>query len=113
MDRRIFHLKNLLAERIDHEWTIEQMASEIGMSDSHFNRLFKATMSMAPRTYLTRLRIETAGAMLSDPKCFLRIKEISFRVGFLSESHFARAFGKHYGVAPTEYRKNYGGSKAS
>ena len=35
----------------------------------------------------------------------LSIGEICFQVGFLSQSHFTRAFIEKYGVRPTAYRR--------
>jgi two-component system response regulator YesN len=103
-DGRIDFLRDLLDQRIQHEWTLEEMASCINLSSSHFKRLFKLHAGSPPGEYLSSLRLERAREMLADSGNFLRIKEICFRVGITSESRFSRDFKKRHNMSPTEYR---------
>lgn len=105
MDRRIHHLKNILAERLDHPWTVEEMASTINLSVSHLLRLFRTHMGVSLASYLSSIRLEMARHMLTDPSNFLRVKEICFLVGFSSESQFSRDFKNMFGISPTRYRE--------
>ena len=104
MDRRIFHIKEKLSQDLGGSWSVGEMAAEFEMSVSYFQRLFKEKAGTTPSAYLTDLRLDKAVEMLSDPNCFLQIKEIGFQVGLTNDSHFTSGFKKKYGMTPTEYR---------
>ncbi len=58
--------------------------------------------------YINLLRIEECKLMLSEKSCSkMTVSEIFYEVGFNSKSAFNRAFKKHVGITPTEYRKKY------
>ena len=38
----------------------------------------------------------------------LTVGEIAFRAGYSDQLYFARAFRRHYGVSPTDYRHGAG-----
>ena len=82
------------------------MAESIDMSESHFQRLFKAEKGLSPSKYLRELRLEKARELLKDRR-YLRIQEICFEVGINDQAHFTRDFKKFFGITPTQYRKNY------
>lgn len=107
MDRRIYHIIEELPEKLDYPWTIKTMAEEVEMSVSHFQRLFKEQIGIAPMIYLKDLRLEKARELLEDETNFLQIQEIRNKVGMPHESHFTRDFKKKFGLTPTEYRKQY------
>ncbi|HMQ02919.1 MAG TPA: AraC family transcriptional regulator [Pyrinomonadaceae bacterium] len=60
MDGRISYLIDQLNQRIQHGWTIEEMATCLNLSASHFKRLFKFHIGVPPGEYLTSLRVEKA-----------------------------------------------------
>lgn len=105
MDARIFQLRGLLLERLDHHWTVDEMAALVDLAPSHFHKLFKTHLGISPLAYLNDLRLEKARELLETT--FTQMKQIGLKVGMPNDSHFTRDFKKKYGVTPTEYRKKY------
>jgi AraC-like DNA-binding protein len=49
-----------------------------------------------------QMRMENAWQMLTVGHPKPLIKEVAFRSGFKSQSHFSHAFVQHYGISPTD-----------
>jgi transcriptional regulator GlxA family with amidase domain len=105
MDGRIFHMKKLLGEMPDREWTIAEMADTLGLSPPHFHKLFKHHTGISPGAYLNGLRLDKARAMLENT--FAQVKQIGIKVGIRDDSHLTRGFKNKFGVTPTEYRRRH------
>ena len=82
--------------------TLNEVASEVGVSKSHFAHLFKGYTNMTFVDFLTTERIKVAESLFPNPK--LHIIDIAFESGFSSISSFNRAFRKVKGCSPTEFR---------
>lgn len=54
MDGRIYKLKELLLKRLDHHWTVEEMAGMVNLSLPHLHKLFRAETGMPPMNFLKR-----------------------------------------------------------
>lgn len=93
-------------------WTLQDLATHIGMSRSAFSQRFKETAGETPIDYLTRWRMLLAGDRLEnsgDP-----ISVIAPSLGYESESAFSTAFKRVMGCAPRQYgRKPKETAKAS
>jgi AraC-like DNA-binding protein len=106
MDGRIFHIQEKLSRDLRESWTVERMAVEVKTSVSHFQKLFRDNLGITPHQYLNDLRLEKAYELLSEPDCFLRIKEIRILVGITTASTFTREFKTKFGKTPIEFRKH-------
>jgi AraC-like DNA-binding protein len=84
---------------------IDELAENIGLSQSYFSTLFKKEMGVSASEYIRRKRIEATENMLrySD----YSLIEISQYLAFSSYSHFADIFSKYTGISPKEYRKRF------
>ena len=83
--------------------TIAEVAASVEFSESHFMRYFKEVMGTSFIDYLREYRLTMAARLLiaSDAD----ILNIAEEVGFDNLSYFNRAFKKHYGMTPSQYRK--------
>jgi AraC family transcriptional regulator len=101
-----YKLKTITQWMEDHlanAFTLSGLAQQAGMSEFHFNRLFKRAMGMPPSQYLIKLRIERARRLLREtPRSVI---DIANEVGYSNASHFARLFRKVTGVTPSDYRR--------
>lgn len=104
MDRRVFHIKDKLSQNLGSPWSVDDMAAEVKMSATHFQRLFKEETGVTPMAYLNDLRLEKAREFLADSNCFLLIKEIRSYVGLMNDSHFTNDFKAKFGMTPTDFR---------
>jgi transcriptional regulator GlxA family with amidase domain len=53
--------------------------------------------------YLTNVRMAMASELLRSQT--VSVSQVAFRVGFVSETSFARTFKRHFGVAPGAFRR--------
>lgn len=79
-------------------------AQHVHLSPVYFCRLFKKTAGMPFTEYVSRLRVEKAKQLLSDP--FTRVGEAGYACGFGSAQDFDRVFKKYTGMAPKEYQRS-------
>jgi len=110
MDVRIARVLASLRERLSDRWTIAKMAKLAGMSRAAFIRLFTATTGTPPLTYVTRLRIEVAQALLAETDEAAAV--IAERVGYGSVYAFTRAFTRLTGKPPVLFRRMARGQSA-
>jgi AraC-like DNA-binding protein len=60
------------------------------------------------RDHLTTVRMRVAADMLSSRA--LTVREVAHRVGYRQPAQFAKAFRRHHGVTPSDFRA---GARAS
>ncbi|MBR4670116.1 MAG: AraC family transcriptional regulator [Butyrivibrio sp.] len=82
---------------------IDKIAISLGLNRSYLTRLFKEATGYSLQEYLLTYRMKMAVKFLEDPT--MNINEISMRVGYTDTFTFSKAFKRHFGSSPTEYRK--------
>mgnify|MGYP000398042392 CR=1 FL=1 len=93
----------LMRERLSEDISLDELAAEARLSAFHFARMFRQSIGVPPRVYLTRLRVEKACELLEQTD--LPITEIATEVGYSSSQVLARVFLKHMHLSPSDYRK--------
>lgn len=91
-----------ISEKCVNPLTLNEVASRVGVSKSHFSHLFKSYTNMTFVDFLTAERIRLAESLFPNPR--LHVIDIAFESGFSSISSFNRAFRKVKGCSPTEFR---------
>jgi AraC family transcriptional regulator len=92
-----------MSEHLAEPFSLAALAEIAGMSEFHFNRLFKKSTGMPPSQYQIKLRMETARRLLRETAT--SIVDIANEVGYSNPSHFAQQFRKETGATPSEYRR--------
>lgn len=95
------------------EWRpkIPELARRLGVSVSHFHRIFRDYTGLSPKDYLERVRMQEAChrlATTNDP-----ITKISFDLGYVTSQHFATAFRRITGQSPRQWRSSAFGQTLS
>ena len=103
-DSRIRRAIALLRAHPNKDLSIDELASQVGLSRSRFYDLFQLCTGFSPRTYLDMLCVETAVSRLSSGQG--KIAELSAELGFSAQSNFTRFFLQQVGVPPSEYRRS-------
>jgi AraC-like DNA-binding protein len=83
--------------------SVRELAERLHISPCYFCKLFKKQTGPTFTEYRTRLRVEAAKRLLLDPHR-RRITEVAFEAGFDCIPYFNRAFCRHVGCSPSEFR---------
>lgn len=94
---------DFLSQQVSSTLSLEQIASVVNLSPSHFSYLFKQKTGYAPIQYFNHLKVQKACQYLLFTR--LRIKEISQELGIEDQYYFSRMFTKVMGLSPNEYRE--------
>jgi len=83
--------------------SVEQLAGRLGVSDRHLRRIFEAQFGVSPVQYLQTRRLLTAKQLLADTT--LPVTQVALISGYASVRRFNAAFVEHYGLKPTQLRR--------
>ena len=104
--RLLEDVQNAFAERCtDPSFSVKDFIKKLGISETHFRRIFKTSYNMSPNQYLIFLRINRAKELLETGD--QSIEEISELSGFASSSYFSRLFKERTGFSPYEFRVKF------
>jgi len=93
----------LLAAHLGGDISLAELASECGLSRSHFARAFKQSTGTAPHRWLIERKIERAKNLLTRSR--LPMAEVAIASGFADQSHFTRVFAGLVGASPGAWRR--------
>lgn len=96
-------LEKSLKENLSHQWTVDEMASLVGLGHTAFSEKIKNFTGFSPLNYLISIRISKAVNLLR--KKDVTVTDIALDTGFYSSQHFATTFKKLTGYSPRDYRK--------
>ncbi len=83
--------------------TLGDLAAHNYLSVSYISRSFQKYLGMTFTTYLNRVRVLQATALLGSEKT---VTEIAYESGFSSASALTGAFKQYYGMTPGQYRRS-------
>jgi AraC family transcriptional regulator len=102
-ERRLHRALEYIDDHLDETISLAQLAHVASFSSFHFHRIFSAQVGETFGSYLTRRRVEQAAARFaSQPR--LSVLTVALGVGFGSAEAFTRAFKKHYGYTPSQWK---------
>lgn len=93
---------NYIHTNYNKDISLVNVAGNIFRSPEYFSRLFKEEVGENFSTYLMRYRLNRAREMLK--KTDMKISEISYEVGYSTQSYFSRLYKKYMGKTPEEER---------
>jgi AraC-like DNA-binding protein len=83
--------------------TVVEIANYLGIDRSYFSTLFKKKLSISPKNYLIKLRVEKACELMKENS--YSIGDISRSVGYEDQLLFSKIFKKIMGICPKKYRE--------
>lgn len=91
---------------IDEKWTdaltLDELASAVGMSKTHFLRAFRNATGLPPHQFILRRRLDEAANLLAVTD--RPISEVALLCGFASHAHLTSMFGRARRVTPQQWR---------
>ena len=89
------------------ELGLDEIARRVASSRRQLQRAYAEVGETTFRMHLTAVRMERAAELLGRRN--LTVREVARRVGYRQPAQFAKAFRRHIGVAPSDYRMRAGG----
>ena len=96
-------LLDYLDDTFEQEWTLADMAAEVGVHPVYLCRTFSEHFDCTLGQYIQRLRALRGRQLLAIADD--SVAEIALQSGFADQSHFTRVFKKHFGLTPRECRR--------
>ena len=93
---------SLIHDQPAHNWTIETLAKQSGLSRTILAERFAKLVGIPPMHYLAKWRMQIASELLSGSNA--NIASIAAKTGYESDAAFSRAFKKMIGVPPSAWR---------
>jgi AraC-like DNA-binding protein len=78
------------------------LAQQLGITQRHLQRLFKAQLQCSPQRWLREQRMRRAREMLRTADS---VKEVAHELGFSSHSQFSRDYKSWFGQQPWSERR--------
>jgi transcriptional regulator GlxA family with amidase domain len=97
-----------IIENIAGDLKVETLAEKAGMAPRTFARAYTSRTGMTPARGVEALRVETARLLLESSEIG-GVVEVAQRAGFGDDERMRRAFMRHLGVSPSEYRSRFSG----
>lgn len=107
IESSLIYVKNVISYiqlKYSEQIKIEKIAYALGLNRSYLTRLFKEATGYSLQEYLLTYRMKVAVKLLS--KNSMSIAEIAQSVGYVDTFTFSKAFKRHFGQSPSEYREN-------
>jgi AraC family transcriptional regulator len=100
--KKINLVVDYISNHLDEKLDLATLSSVSSISPFHFHRITRAYLGEPIGTFTIRRRIETGTHLLRYSN--IQVDEIAEKIGYDSPASFSKAFKKHYGVSPSEYR---------
>ena len=92
----------LMHDEPERDWSAEELARRANTSRSVLGERFKTLLGQSPIHYLIEWRMQLAADLLRTTQ--LKLAAVAERAGYGSEAAFSRAFRRHLGQSPAEWR---------
>jgi AraC family transcriptional regulator of adaptative response / methylphosphotriester-DNA alkyltransferase methyltransferase len=83
---------------------LDDIARRVASSRRQLQRAYAEIGDTTFREHLASIRMQRAAELLTDRR--LTVREVAHRVGYRQPAQFAKAFRRHHGVAPSDFRSN-------
>ncbi len=83
--------------------TAEELAGALNLSERTLHRRLKDLVGESPKSFITRVRIETACMLLDIPG--VSVKQVASQCGYSDDASFRRAFAQQVGMSPFNYKQ--------
>jgi transcriptional regulator GlxA family with amidase domain len=101
---------DLMLRHVEEPLSCSALAAAAGTSRRHLERLFRQHADVTVSRFYLRLRLQWARDLLRSTR--YSVTEVALASGFVSASHFAKAYKERYGHRPSAERVRSTGERA-
>ncbi|TYP74130.1 response regulator transcription factor [Paenibacillus methanolicus] len=98
----IWRAVKLLHDNPAAEWSVSDVARQVGLSRSHFSILFKKAVGDSFVAFQYKRKLKLSYGLLKDTN--LTMQEIAERTGLGDSKYFSKWFKRCTGITPSSYR---------
>jgi AraC family transcriptional regulator, regulatory protein of adaptative response / methylphosphotriester-DNA alkyltransferase methyltransferase len=98
----------IVEEEYATDLSLDDIARRVASSRRQLQRAYSEIGNTTFREHLARVRMARAAEMLAPGS--LTVREVARRVGYRQPAQFAKAFRRHIGMAPSDFRRRHGAS---
>jgi transcriptional regulator GlxA family with amidase domain len=102
MKWRLLRALRYVDEHVGETISLQDLASEVGISRMYFAAQFRAATGMRPHDFIQRFRVLRAQSLLKESDH--SISAIAGLVGFQTQAHFTFVFKRIIGLPPARWR---------
>lgn len=95
--------RDTINARLDQDVSLAQLASDCGLSTSHFARAFARSTGIPPHRWVMHRRVDRAKELMRTDAS---LAEIALMCGFSDQSHLTRVFSQAVGITPGRWRES-------
>lgn len=100
--KKINMVIDYISTHLDEKLDLDKLSNISAISPFHFHRIMRAYLGEPIGSYIIRCKIEASSTLLKYSS--QQIDEIAYKIGYDSPTSYTKAFKKHFGVSPTEFR---------
>ncbi len=101
----------IVREEYARELSLDDIAHRVASSRRQLQRAYSEIGRTTFREHLTMVRMDRAAELLTSRS--LTVREVAHRVGYRQPAQFAKAFRRHHGAAPSDFRARRRGIAAA
>lgn len=102
-DNPVHKAVKFMRDHCMEQLSIKRLATDLNMSEASFCQYFKKITGIAPKEYLTNLKLSKAKDLLKHTN----VTEVAFDLGYENISHFIALFKSKYSITPKQFQKKF------
>lgn len=101
---RVHRARQVLREHLANPPSLASLAQSLGTNQPRLSRDFRKMYGTSVFAFIRELRLQRARDLLMNTS--MRVKSVAMEVGYRNTSDLSRGIKEHFGISPTELRKN-------
>ena len=104
-DRHMERFDAQIRAHLRDHWTLKQYCAALAMTPTHLNRITRQRLGLSAARYIEARLFHEACRLLAYTR--MGVAEIGYALGFNDPAYFSRAFRRHTGQTPSDYRARF------
>ncbi len=109
-DPRISSVLITMEQHLEGDLSLDDLAGSVGLSRRQLERLFEEKAGLSPGAAYRAIRLNRAKELLENTR--REVVDVAFDVGYISASHFTKAFKQAFGMLPSSFRAKHSAASA-